>query len=217
MQLYDYNSSPISSSERLSLHLLDSHLTLELRREYLIADFFDQAMLKSKDLWKPLRIRFVHSGEEGMDQGGLQKEFFVQAAPLMFDAEYGMFTYNERTRLRWINGYSDAPLSHFYILGIFLGLAIYNGVVVDIGLPCVFWKLLLNEKIGFSDLAELDPEVFSGLKTLLEWSDDDVEHIFCRNFEISVIRLGKEVSVELKPGGADLPVTNENRQGICCC
>ena len=43
-----------------------------------------------------------------------------------------MFHYNEATRLYWINGDSmEAPIK-FELIGIILGLAIYNAVILDI-------------------------------------------------------------------------------------
>eukprot|EP00050_Salpingoeca_kvevrii_P001802 m.179937 g.179937 ORF g.179937 m.179937 type:complete len:110 (-) comp10461_c0_seq19:23-352(-) len=46
---------------------------------------------------------------------------------------------------------------------------------------------------------------------LLEYEGDDVADVFGFTFEISHSVFGEVVEVELKPGGADIDVTNENR------
>jgi ubiquitin-protein ligase E3 A len=36
-------------------------------------------------------VKFVNGGEEGLDQGGLQKEMFQVAVQQLFDPDYGMY------------------------------------------------------------------------------------------------------------------------------
>ena len=43
----------------------------------------------------------IFKGEEGIDEGGVQKEFFQLILRQMFDLNYGMFTYDEETRCFW--------------------------------------------------------------------------------------------------------------------
>lgn len=45
------------------------------------------------NLRKPLRVSF--KGEQGIDEGGVKKEFFMLLIKELFDPNYGMFTYNE--------------------------------------------------------------------------------------------------------------------------
>ena len=40
---------------------------------------------------KPLKVKFA--GEQGIDQGGVKKEFFMLLLRQLFDLNYGMFTY----------------------------------------------------------------------------------------------------------------------------
>ena len=46
-------------------------------------------------------MQFV--GEEGIDEGGVQKEFFQLIISQVFDVSYGMFTYDEALRSFWFN------------------------------------------------------------------------------------------------------------------
>lgn len=57
-----------------------------------------------QDLKKPLKVKFVGGGEQGLDLGGLQKEFFQLIIEQIFDPRKTMFTYSTETRNFWING-----------------------------------------------------------------------------------------------------------------
>ncbi len=61
------------------------------------------------------------------------------------------------------------------------------------------------------DLKQAMPELGRGLQQLLDF-EGDVEATFARNFEVEFDYFGEMRTEELKPGGADIPVTNNNRQ-----
>ncbi|PIK48323.1 putative E3 ubiquitin-protein ligase HECTD2 [Apostichopus japonicus] len=132
------------------------YLVLEIKRETLIQDALAQIQTKQKDLKKPLKIKFVGGGEQGLDMGGLQKEFFHLIVDSIFDPNRGMFTYSEETRLVWFNGASLELDKEFELVGTLLGLAIYNGVILDVQFPRVLYKNLHNETVSCQDLAEIN-------------------------------------------------------------
>jgi len=55
-----------------------------------------------------------------------------------------MFIYNEKERYYWINGDTIESPIKFELVGIILGLAIYNGVILDVHFPMVIYKKLMN-------------------------------------------------------------------------
>ena len=60
------------------------------------------------------------------------------------------------------------------------------------------------------DLKRAMPELGRGLEQLLDF-DGDVEATFAQSFEVQYDYFGELRTVELKPGGSDTPVTNDNR------
>jgi hypothetical protein len=75
--------------------------------------------------------------------------------------------------------------------------------------------------LSLDDLAELMPDVASSLQNVLDY-DGDVEADMCMTFQVrrglpfpalqvSVGEYGKIKTVDLKPGGEEIPVTEENR------
>lgn len=76
----------------------------------------------------------------------------------------GMFTYNEHTRQFWFNPTSFENDGQFTLIGIVLGLAIYNSTIVDIHFPSVVYRKLMGKKGRFEDLKDLDPVGLNCLK-----------------------------------------------------
>ena len=72
--------------------------------------------------------------------GGVSKEFFQLLVREIFSADYGMFAFNEETREFWFSAAAlemgVSPLD-FRMVGQVLGLAIFNGVLLDVHLPLV--------------------------------------------------------------------------------
>ena len=55
----------------------------------------------------------------------------------IFRPDYGMFEYHEETRCFWFSPTSLESSVEFQLVGIVLGLAIYNGVILDVHFPLV--------------------------------------------------------------------------------
>ena len=68
-----------------------------------------------------------------------------------------MFTYSEETRQFWFNPLSFETESQFTLIGIVLGLAIYNSCILNVQLPMVVYRKLLGKKGVFQDLFDVDP------------------------------------------------------------
>lgn len=73
----------------------------------------------------------------------------------MFSA--GMFTYDESTKLFWFNPSSFENEGQFTLIGIVLGLAIYNNCILDVHFPMVVYRKLMGKKGTFRDLADSHP------------------------------------------------------------
>ncbi|GJP52902.1 hypothetical protein CLOM_g12065 [Closterium sp. NIES-68] len=191
-------------------HMSNPFCVLIVRRDHIVEDAILQVQQHAGDLKKPLKVKFV--GEEGVDEGGVQKEFFQLIIRDILDAKFGMFTYNEVTRSFWFSASPiDMPLE-FELIGTVLGLAIYNAHILDMRFPLVVYKKLLGKKTGLEDLAGVDPDLHRGLKGLLAFQGN-VEEVYSWSFEASYTDVfGSPATVPLKEGGENLPVTNSNRE-----
>ena len=55
------------------------------------------------------------------------------------------------------------------------GIALFNGVILNLHFPSALYKKLLGRPTTLQDLAELDPDVAGSLKSMLDYDDDDFE------------------------------------------
>jgi hypothetical protein len=185
-------------------------LVLAVRRENLVADALAQVQSKPHEmLKKPLKIKFV--GEEGIDAGGVKKEFFQLVIRHILDPNYGMFVYSESQRTFWFNLSATDMAPEFGLVGTMLGLAIYNSVILDLPFPLLVYKKLCNKPVGLEDVADLDPQQFKNLTALLAYEKDDVADVFCLDFSVSYDYFGTTNTVMLLPEGNTVPVTQANK------
>lgn len=200
------------------------YLLLTIRRDYIIEDALVQLQHKShEDLKKQLKVKFVN--EEGIDEGGVQKEFFQLAMRELIDPKYGMFTLNDESRLCW---FAQSPLEdelaldEYNMVGRLIGLAIYNGIILDIHFPLALYKKLalaaesqgdpsrLDEQWDLDDLMEIDPTLAKGLRQL-ETFEGDVLEAYDRTFQVEYESFGQTFQHDLIPNGVNIPLTNANR------
>jgi hypothetical protein len=94
-----------------------------------------------------------------------------------------------------------------------VGLAIYNSIILDIHFPLACYKKLLQQPLTLHDLRLFKPSLAAGLQALLDYTEDDLEGVFCRSFVATIEAYGEKKDVELVPSGSNILVTKENRHG----
>ncbi|KAI9718213.1 MAG: hypothetical protein M1812_004203 [Candelaria pacifica] len=208
---------------------VSQYLVLKVRRDCLVEDSLREVSevvgTGQEEIKKGLRIEFL--GEEGIDAGGLRKEWFLLLVRDIFDPDHGLFIYDEDSRYCYFNPNCFETSDQFFLVGVLLGLAIYNSTILDIALPPFAFKKLLTSApssnspiipsirpvMGYTleDLAEFRPSLANGLRQLLEF-EGDIEETYCREFVAEIDRYGQIIHVPLCPGGETRPVTNENRR-----
>ncbi|GAB0091217.1 Ubiquitin-protein ligase E3A [Sergentomyia squamirostris] len=191
------------------------YLKLKVRREHLIDDALIElemiTMENPKDLKKQLVVEFM--GEQGIDEGGVSKEFFQLIVEQIFNPDYGMFINQEDTDTMWFNSMSFENEAQFTLIGIVLGLAIYNNIILAVNFPMVVYRKLLGIRGSFPDLQDWNPKLFRSLKAMLEDDEPDMETVYMQTFEINYQDVfGNVLKHELKSNGRDLFVTQENKR-----
>ncbi|THD27031.1 Ubiquitin protein ligase E3A [Fasciola hepatica] len=191
-------------------------LKLHISRDRIVEDALlglEIACLENPgDLKKQLLVEF--EDEQGIDEGGLSKEFFQLIIEKIFDPVYGMFVLDEQCQTYWFNPVPLEDLDREYcLIGILLGLAIYNDVILDVHFPAVLYRKLVGKLGTYEDLKDARPDLFIGLQALLDYEDNDLQEAFDCYFVIYYQDpFGNTLSHELKPSGSSIPVTKENRQ-----
>lgn len=212
----------------MSRKAINQYLVLKVRRDCLVEDSLRSVSevvgTGQEEIKKGLRIEFL--GEEGLDSGGLRKEWFLLLVREVFDPEHGLFVYDEDSHYCYFNSGTFETSDQFFLVGAVLGLAIYNSTILDVALPPFAFRKLLASAPNYTgpatsssrpssghtleDLAEFRPTLAKGLRQLLEF-DGDVEETFCRDFVAVGERYGQLVEVPLCSNGGSRAVTNSNR------
>ncbi|KAK2734057.1 hypothetical protein FQN55_002925 [Onygenales sp. PD_40] len=177
------------------------YLVLVVRRNNVLTDALDQLWRREKrELMRPLKVQMgMDEGEEGIDHGGVQQEFFRVAIGEALDPSYGMFTMDMRSRISWFQPCSMEPLYKFELLGLLTSLAVYNGLTLPVNFPVALYKKLLGFKIkSLDDIRVGWSELAKGLGELLSWEDGDVGDIFMRTYEFSFEAFGNFMTVDME-------------------
>ena len=182
---------------------------LNVRREHLIEDTLNEVSKPKLNLRNELKVKFKN--EQGVDEGGVRKEFFILLIRQIFDPNYGMFSYNKKTRLYWFNHYSFEPKIKYELIGIIFGLAIYNNTILDVKLPMIVYKKLLGIKPSLEDMKECDPELYHTLNYLKNTNDDNLKEEIDTNFTVIDDKFGEKLVQPLKENGENIMIDNNNK------
>ncbi|XP_061744496.1 ubiquitin-protein ligase E3A [Nerophis ophidion] len=189
------------------------YLKLKVRRDHIMDDALIRlemiSMENPSDLKKQLFVEF--EGEQGVDEGGLSKEFFQLVLEEIFNPDIGMFTHDDDTQLFWFNSSSLENEAQYTLVGIVLGLAIYNNCILDVHFPMVVYRKLMGKKGTYLDLSDSHPVLYRSFRELLDYGGN-VQEDMALTFQISHTDLfGSPVLYDLKEEGDHIPVSKENR------
>ncbi|KAK9755521.1 hypothetical protein RND81_01G031600 [Saponaria officinalis] len=194
----------------------DRSIAIVVRRGHLVEDGFQQLNSLGSRLKSSIHVSFVsESGlpEAGLDYGGLSKEFLTDIAKAAFDPQYGLFCQTSTSERLLIPNtaarFLENGVQMIEFLGKIVGKALYEGILLDYSFSHVFIQKLLGRYSFLDELSSLDPELYRNLMCVKNY-EGDVEDLSL-DFTITEELLGKRTTIELKPGGKDTNVTNDNK------
>lgn len=163
----------------------------------------------SAKLKQGIAVRF--HGEEGMGQGVVREWFDILSSEII-NPDYALFTQSaDGTTFQPNSNSSVNPdhLNYFRFAGEILGLALYHRQLVNIYFTRSFYKHILGIPVNYQDVASIDPEYAKNLQWIL---DNDISDLGLElTFSVETDVFGAMEEVPLKPGGASLVVTQENK------
>ncbi|KAG9302523.1 hypothetical protein G9A89_007227 [Geosiphon pyriformis] len=185
---------------------------IKVRRSHIFEDAYSEIMRQpSQELKKRLMIKF--DGEDGLDYGGLSREFFFLLSHEMFNPFYCLFEYsahdNYTLQISPHSGINPEHLNYFKFIGRVVGLAIFHRRFLDAFFITSFYKMILKKKVGLPDMESVDADFFRSLTWALE---NDITEILDLTFSTEDDRFGEVVTVDLKKDGQNIPVTEENKK-----
>ncbi|XP_015112357.1 E3 ubiquitin-protein ligase SMURF2 [Diachasma alloeum] len=199
-------------AELNALQPQSGHCRLEVSRNEIFEESYRIIMkMRPKDMRKRLMVKF--RGEEGLDYGGVAREWLYLLSHEMLNPQYGLFQYsrddNYTLQINPDSGINPEHLSYFHFAGRIIGIAVFHGHHVDGGFTTPFYKMLLNKGITLSDIEGVDPELHRSLTWMLE---NSIDGVLDAAFSVEHSSFGVLRNHELKPGGKDITVTEENKR-----
>lgn len=187
-----------------------------VRRGHIVEDGFQQLNSLGSRLKSSIHVSFVSEcglPEAGLDYGGLSKEFLTDITKAAFSPEYGLFSQTSTSdRLLIPNAsarYLENGIQMIEFLGRVVGKALYEGILLDYSFSHVFVQKLLGRYSFLDELSTLDPELYRNLIYVKHY-DGDVKELSL-DFTVTEESFGQRHVIELKSGGKDVSVTNENK------
>ncbi|KAK5136003.1 hypothetical protein LTR08_004257 [Meristemomyces frigidus] len=187
-------------------------LQLNVRRDQVFLDSYKSLHYKSKEEMKYGKLHIRFQGEEGVDAGGVSREWFGSMARQMFNPDYALFNpvASDRTTFH-PNPLSEINPEHhhfFKFIGRVIGKALYEGRVLDCHFSRAVYRRILGKTVSLKDMESVDLDYYRSLVWILE---NDITDVTFESFSVNVDRFGAEETVDLVPNGRNIPVTEENK------
>jgi len=190
-------------------------LQINVRRDSTFLDSFRSLSFKKPDEFKFGKLNVRFQGEEGVDAGGLTREWFQVLVQQIFNPNYALFNPMASDRLTYhpnpLSGINDVHLSYFQFVGRVIGKAMYESRPLDCHFSRAVYKRMLGLHVGVKDMEAHDPSYYASLKYILEnkLADGMIGEF---TFAAETEQFGQMKVEDLIPGGRDIPVTDENKR-----
>uniref|UniRef100_A0A674K1Q7 HECT-type E3 ubiquitin transferase n=1 Tax=Terrapene triunguis TaxID=2587831 RepID=A0A674K1Q7_9SAUR len=199
--------------ERLDEGLRKEDMAVHVRRDHVFEDSYRELHRKSPEEMKN-RLYIVFEGEEGQDAGGLLREWYMIISREMFNPMYALFRTSPGDRVTYtINPSSHCNpnhLSYFKFVGRIVAKAVYDNRLLECYFTRSFYKHILGKSVRCT----------GGLRDGLSWGRLDGAALSgngapphplppltpqVQEFGVCEVR-------DLKPNGANILVTEENKK-----
>ncbi|TIA76152.1 hypothetical protein E3P91_00019 [Wallemia ichthyophaga] len=208
----DFRRKLIYFRSQPALRPIPNQCHIKVRRNHIFEDSYAEIMRQTpNDLKKRLMIKF--EGEDGLDYGGVSREFFFLLSHELFSPLYCLFEYsahdNYTLQINPNSSINPEHLNYFKFIGRCVGLAIFHRRFLDAYFITSLYKMILNKRIGLQDLESVDAELHRSMSWIL---DNDITDILDNNFVADVETFGEIQSVPLKEGGEDVELNESNKK-----
>ncbi|KAI1081131.1 HECT-domain-containing protein [Whalleya microplaca] len=209
----DFRRKLIYFRSQPAMRILSGQCHIKVRRSHIFEDSFAEISRQSAtDLKKRLMIKFDQ--EDGLDYGGLSREFFFLLSHEMFNPFYCLFEYsahdNYTLQINPHSGINPEHLNYFKFIGRVVGLAIFHRRFLDAFFIGALYKMILGKPVNLADMEGVDADFHRSLQWML---DNDISGgILEQTFSTEDERFGVMTVEDLIPDGRNIEVTNENKK-----
>jgi len=188
-------------------------IRINISRTQVLMDSFTQLRFRNPTEMRG-RLTIQFQGEEGIDAGGLTREWYTLLAREMFNADNALFELSPSGD----GAYQPYPnsainpehLGYFKFVGRIIGKAVYDGHLVDAHFTRPFYKHMLGIPLNYEDMEAFDPDYHRNLCYMLDHplAESGLDHLtFCS----TSMYFDVEEVVDLLEDGRNVQVTDDNK------
>ena len=184
---------------------------IELSRENCLEESVEK--IEFVDLWRELKISF--NGEIASDAGGLYREWFTILIEELEKKEMKLFERAECDEINYVfnknlNENSSWSFRYFNFLGRLIAKSLIDNITINLSFNCLIYKLILEEKINFEDLKNIDTCLYSSLLSMKNMKPEELESLeiyYSIQYENDK---GEVITEELIQNGNNIKVSDIN-------
>jgi hypothetical protein len=205
--------SRVMKEARIKMDRPSYHLKLEVARKEILYESLEALNKFSHDeiVGGPCRVRFA--GEEGIDAGGLAKDWFTEVSKALVNSPLGLMQMGESGL---VSIHPCACIIHegpdvewlFRCVGTFIAKAIMDSQTTGLLFSPALLRLLAGRSPSIDDLRKVEPAVVTGLQWVMDNDVTDAD----LTFTASIDAFGMAQVVELVENGAEVNVTEDNKK-----
>ncbi|EJW04015.1 hypothetical protein EDEG_01698 [Edhazardia aedis USNM 41457] len=186
-------------------------LFIKVDRSKIFEDSYSAIMNQSPANLERSKLSIKFKEEEGVDGGGLTREFYQCLSKEIVNPDYCLFVLNSDNITYSINKSSYVNPEHLLYFR-FVGRIIAKGIIdenyFDIHFTKSFYKQILGKEPDFNDLESFDENFYRSMKWLKNNSIQNiVELYFCEEYE----EFGERKTFNLIENGDKIMVTDHNK------
>ena len=188
-------------------------ISFEVKRDDILPTVWEFDAIRDTDV----SFEILFFDEEGIDAGGLRKEFIDLSIKEIFKTETDLFDLRGNRYWFKYHNWKDLKekedlLNKYYCIGILIGIVILNKMQIPIHFPRYFYKKLLRRDIYQTDLVYFDKDLFQSVMYLFTntiTEDDGIPYIYSDSLGRYEVDLDTftEVSEDFEPPF----ITEENK------
>ncbi|TBU15532.1 ubiquitin-protein ligase [Ordospora colligata] len=182
-------------------------------RDDVLRSSYFQVMAKSPEDFRTKRFEIKLAGEEGLDYGGITREWLLLLAKDLLDPNFALFEFSTEDKTVAVpcknSHVNPEHLSYFKFVGRIMAKAIMEGYFLNLQLPKFVYKHILGKTCGLDDLKSVDNEFY---KSLIWIRDHSVDESLGLMFSFTEVSFGVNITTDLIDNGRDVFVSESNKK-----
>lgn len=183
-----------------------------INRNTIVYDSINQMRNISIDKFKYQELQIEFENEQGIDAGGLTREWINLVVNNILNPEFGLFIFSSGSNSKILpfhcSNKIENHLEYFYFIGRILAKILIEGYSVNIPFERSVFNYLLGYENTLEDIKIIDQELYASYMSVLNEDVTDLDLVF----SVEYYDFNEPKEIDLKHNGRNIKVTNDNKK-----